>query len=553
MGRYLNPSKTKYEIDVNSEIYVDKSEMLLYTNSFVNTNKRYVCVSRPRRFGKTMAANMLSAYYCRTADSRNIFEDRKLAANSVKDGDKKGNNHLWDRYLGAFDVIQLVMTDFMTDKEKKLSVSEMIYLLRTRVMSEILREYPDVNYLDKENLIQSMDDIYQSEGRQFVLIIDEWDAVFRENGSSQDEQRLYLDFLRDLIKDREYIALCYMTGILPIKKYGHHSALNMFYEYTVIDAGVFAGCMGFTDEEVRSLCKAYDRDYEEIKNWYNGYIISGTKGVDGKAVADTAISIYNPLSVCRAVESGKCRNYWSSTETYNALSGPINRNEDGLKEIISMLIEGARYKVNIRQYQNDMSTFHTADDVLTMLIHLGYLGYDESTGEAFIPNREIREEFIDTTSNKAQWNKLFDILSKSEMLLEATWNRDSNLVAALVEEAHLKADAGTYNSEAALSYSIRLAYFNAEEYYTLIPEMQAGKGYADLIYIPSPEYADKPALLIELKYEKKAISAIEQIHRNMYPSALEKYKGNIILVGINYDKEIKSSEYKHHTCIIEDA
>ncbi|MBR1622891.1 MAG: PD-(D/E)XK nuclease domain-containing protein, partial [Pseudobutyrivibrio sp.] len=214
-------------------------------------------------------------------------------------------------------------------------------------------------------------------------------------------------------------------------------------------------------------------------------------------------------------------------------------------------MNGGRVAVNVNTYQNDMTTFHSKDDIFTLLIHLGYLGYDSHCKEVFIPNKEVREVFRETTQEQ-EWSYLFQALNNSQKLLEATWEEDEVTVAKMVEEAHLRAGNQTYNSEVALSYAVRLAYFNAEEYYTLIPEMQAGKGYADLVYIPSPKYSDKPAILIELKWNKNADSAMNQIIDKKYPDALKKYEGNIILVGINYDKEVRadSEEYKHHSCRI---
>ena len=552
MGTYLNSGNTRFKQAIESEIYRDKTDLILYTNSLVLTKQKYVCVSRPRRFGKTITANMLAAYYDRYADSRRLFENKKITT------DGKGIDQ-WDKYLGKFDVVKIIMTDFV---KKDRSAEEMLKKLQLLVMRDVLNQYSEVDFFDREDLIQSMSDVYVQTGHQFVIIIDEWDAIFRENKSDAEGQRVYLDFLRDWLKDKDYVALAYMTGILPIKKYGKHSALNMFDEYSMIFPMQMAKYTGFTDDEVEDLCNQYGRNHEEIKNWYDGYEMYGIippklMGEQSSSISEEPgqekWSIYSPLSVVKAIQTGRIQNYWNQTETYQALSEYICRNYDGLKEDVAVLMAGNRISVSIDNYQNDMTTFHSKDDIFTLLIHLGYLAYDINKKEVYIPNNEILAEFAAST-RQDDWSVVFKALENSQKLLEATWNKDSAKVSELVEKAHDKANNKTYNSEAALSYAIQLAYYNAQNYYTLIQEMDTGKGYADLVYIPSPKYPDKPVLLIELKYDKDAATAIDQIRKRNYPDNLEKYTGNIIIVGINYENDASSKQgYKHHDCIIEEA
>ncbi len=382
--------------------------------------------------------------------------------------------------------------------------------------------------------------------------------------NDRDGQTEYLNFLRNWLKDKEYIALAYMTGILPIKKYGEHSALNMFSEYSMIAPMQLAPYTGFTSEEVKALCRRYGRDYDRMREWYDGYRVSGIIPPDpdyaiqkktGKPPKAERYSLYNPLSVVNAVSTGHIKNYWNKTETYQALAEYINMNLDGLKDAVALLMDdGGRLRADISGYQNDMTTFHGRDDVLALLIHLGYLGYDDETGEVFIPNREILDEFK-TSTRSDEWAPVFRAFRQSQKLLEATWALDEEKVSKLAEDAHNRAGNRTYNSEAALSYGIQLAYYAAHKYYTVIRELDSGKGYADIVYIPSPNYPDKPVLLIELKYEKNADTALEQIKRKNYPAELEHYKGNILLVGINYNKAVScgSSEFKRHSCRIERA
>lgn len=548
MGIYLNPGKERYEIALNSEIYVDKTLAIGYLNSVVNTEQRYICVSRPRRFGKTMAANMICAYYDRSIDSRGVFE--KLDISTVGSGIRK-----WDLYLNQFDVIHIVMTDFV---KKTKSVEESLEKMTSRILGELSSIYPDEEY-DTSDLAFSLEKHYRKSGTQFVFVIDEWDAVFRIKKDDKEGQVAYLDYLRDCLKDKEYIALAYMTGILPIKKYGEHSALNMFDEYSMVSPGAMAEYFGFTEEEVRKLCEQYKTDYGRIKEWYDGYelLSRSIRHSSGSVKIEELkpINIYSPKSVVDALRNGKLDNYWNATETFEALKLHISRSEIGLKESVSAMMSGERIRINIKKYQNDMNSFATADDVLTMLIHLGYLGYDADQEKAFIPNKEVMDEYRNSVEGDSSYDALFQIINESQRLLEATWKGDEDLVAELIERAHRNAAKQTYNNEAALSYSIRLAYIAALKYYTIIPELDSGDGFADLAFIPNPHYPDKPALVVELKWNKKADTALEQIKKNHYPDRLEHYRGNLILVGINYDKDLKSKsrKSKHHTCIIERA
>ncbi len=544
MGMYLNLGSGRFEMAVNSKIFIDKTPMIAYLNSIINTSQRYVSVSRPRRFGKTTAADMICAYYDCEANSASLFSGLKLA-------EIEG----WNSYLGKFNVVHIVMTEFI---KKDRSVKDSLNVLKRRLLIELAEKYPNI-YYEEDDLPFSMGRFYLASKVQFVIVIDEWDAVFREYPNDLEGQKLYLDFLRDWLKDKEYVALAYMTGILPIKKYGKHSALNMFDEYSMIYPMQLAQYAGFTEEEVQELCNAYGRNYDQIKAWYDGYKVTDTilPDPEHQMQRETGISpepktyyLYSPLSVVKAVQTGHILNYWNNTETYEALEKYISMNFDGLKETIVMLMEGGRQTVDISGYQNDMTSFNNRDDILTMLIHLGYLSFDN--GQVFIPNREVLDVFK-TSTRDASWQPVFQMLSNSQRLLEATWAEDGETVAALMEEAHLAAGPDRYHSEEGLSFAIQLAYYNAVNYYTLFPELPTGKGYADQVYIPRPEYADKPVLLIELKYEKSAETAIDQIHKRQYPKGLEAYKGKMLLVGINYNRDSKSEGYKHHTCVIERA
>lgn len=382
--------------------------------------------------------------------------------------------------------------------------------------------------------MRTMQDVYNKTKRQFVVVIDEWDCIFREYKTDREAQEKYLDFLRDLLKDKGYLALVYMTGILPIKKYGTHSALNMFDEFSMIDPGPLAEYVGFTEEEVRNLCKTYNMDMQEVKSWYDGYSF------------EKAPSIYSPRSVVSCMRFRKIGNYWNQTETFEALQVYIDMNFEGLKDDILSMIAGESVPVNTGSFANDMATFRTEDDVLTLLIHLGYLAYDYDNKIVKIPNSEVRTEYVNSVA-ASDWGEVSKALKNSADTLNAIWQRRPAQVAEGIRQAHFETSHIQYNDENALSYTISLALYAARNFYTVHREMAGGKGFADLVFIPRRKFQEKPALVVELKWNQSAEGAIAQIGKKEYCASLEEYKGNILLVGVNYDKKTKE-----HNCVIEE-
>ncbi|MEZ3474515.1 MAG: ATP-binding protein, partial [Lachnospiraceae bacterium] len=320
-----------------------------------------------------------------------------------------------------------------------------------------------------------------------------------------------------------------------VKKYGQHSALNMFWEYSMTNQKMLEEYTGFTEEEVKALCERYDMDFEEISSWYDGYRFKNYK------------HIYNPKSVVEAMTCRDCSNYWTSTETYEALKIYMEMDFDGLRAEIVQMLGGGRVRVNTRSFQNDMRNFNTKDDVLTLLIHLGYLGYASNEKEAFIPNKEIIEEFENAMS-VGGWPNVMNVLKSSEKLLEDTLRGDAESVAKELDKAHSEvASILTYNDENSLGCAIGLAYYSARKDYKLIRELTAGKGFADIAFLPLP-HTNKPAMVVELKYDRSVSTAIQQIKDRQYMQALEGYTGEILLVGVNYNKD---NPDKPHSCVIE--
>ncbi len=520
MGIYLNPDNDGFWNAVRSEIYVDKTGLIAYTNRYMNTEQKFICVSRPRRFGKSMTLKMLAAYYSCGCDSSELFKERKI------EQDKTFQEH-----RNQYDVIFLNMQQFLI-RAKNQNVTD--YLERV-VINEIREEYGEF-FSDQETILAAvLERIYVKTKKKFIFLIDEWDCVMRERQESEALQKQYLDFLRNLLKDQSYVALAYMTGILPVKKYGEHSALNMFTEYSMTDQDVFEEYTGFTENEVKELCECYQMDFVQTSGWYDGYTFTKYQ------------HIYNPKSVVEAMRRHKFSNYWTSTEIYDALKIYMEMDFDGLRADIVQMLGGGRVRVNTRSFRNDMRNFRIKDDVLTLLIHLGYLAYDSEAKEAFIPNKEIIEEFENAMS-VGGWQNIMQILKASEKLLEDTLLCDEKSVAEGLDRAHTEiASILTYNDENALGAAIGLAYYSARKDYKLIRELPAGKGFADVVFLPLT-HTGKPALIVELKYNYTAVTAIQQIKDRNYTQALEGYAGEILLVGVNYNKEDKN---KPHHCVIE--
>jgi hypothetical protein len=522
MGIYVNKGTKKFERAINSDIYIDKTGLIEYTNSVINTEQSWICSSRPRRFGKSMTVGMLAAYYDRTCDSKALFDKYEIAG---KDS--------YTRHMNKYDVIQLDIADIRTELGTSTNIAAHIAKLVIEDLKEYYGEY--IRPEDK-TLPTVLMNIHLKTGTEFVILIDEWDAIFRDDKYDDKSQREYIDLLRGLFKGERsmsFTALAYITGILPIKRYNSESALNNFYEFTMTAPDTITEYIGFTENEVKSLCDKYNMDFEEMKRWYDGYNLN-------------RLHVYNPKSVVEAVMRRKITNYWTKTAAFESIKEYICLDFEGLKEDIVTVLSGGRCPVDTLQFENDLTNINSRDAVLTVLIHLGYLAYDTETEEAYVPNGEVRYA-LSMAVKETDWTPVINALKRSERLLKLTWAGEADEVAEYISRTHMEnTSILQYNDENSLSCVITLAYYNAINEYTIIREMPAGIGFADIVYIPKGG-SDKPAMVVELKYSKKAKTAIEQIKAKQYPSSLSQYKGNILLVGINYDKETKE-----HTCVIEE-
>ncbi len=520
MGTYINIGNEGFQRIRNSE-YVDKSGLIPVVNKTLFTEQCFSCVSRCRRFGKSMAAKMLCAYYDRSCDSRSLFADLQAAQDPS-----------FEKHLNKYPVIYLDMTAFVT----RFHDDSIVEKIDAELRADVLSLYADVEVRPDDDLMGCLIRITEKTGDRFFFIIDEWDAICREFKQGTSAMDRYVNWLRRMFKEvnaNRVFAGVYMTGILPIKKYKTESALNNFIEYSMVEPRRMARFFGFTKDEVRTLAEKYGMDFDELVKWYDGYQIGDES------------SMFNPNSVMQALDSGRCKSYWGRTGAFDAVTDYIQMNYEGLKDDIIRMLAGGRSPVDPTGFQNDMSVIHSLDDVLTVLIHLGYLSYDWKESECYIPNREVAGEMVNAVKAN-NWQPVVEAIQQSKQLLQATLDRDEEAVARFIDAAH---DENTsilsYNNENSLACVLSLAYYSARNDYVIHRELPTGKGFADLVFIPRKN-VDSPAIVVELKYNRDTDSAIAQIHRRQYPDKVAQYAGNLLLVGINYDRE-----HKTHDCRIE--
>lgn len=521
MGVYLNPGNSGFS-GIRNDVYVDKSGLIELINQSINTPRRLTCVSRPRRFGKSFAAKMLCAYYDKTCDSAPLFHDLRIAQAPS-----------YPVHRNKYDVIYLDIAGIIGET----SMTDIVPFIKRNLTRELATAYPDLEIT--ESFLSTLLRTVELTGNKFIMIIDEWDALFREAKNQFPIQQGYLEFLRSLFKNSgttdALFAAVYMTGILPIRKNGSQSAISDFREFSVLNPGSFAAYTGFSEEEVRSLCHIWHMNFDKVKSWYDGYSF------------DRIHSVYNPYSVMTAMQNGKFASYWKKTSAAEALLSYIDMNEEGLQEDITRLISGEEIEVDTEEFENDFETFKDKNDVLTLLIHLGYLTYredDQGTGTARIPNEEIRMEFHKIL-RKGSHSHLIRLIRASDQLLSDTLQQNEAAVAdaiALIHDSNYAPQF--YNNEQALRAVIRYAYLSCVDQYLKIEELPSGHGCADVVYLPKRR-SPLPALVVELKWNHTAEAAISQIYNRNYPAVLKDYGQKLLLIGINYDAKSKA-----HTCRI---
>lgn len=522
MGRFLNKGNKKFAEFSKTKYFVDKTELI---NRLLEKDitEKFICNSRPRRFGKSVTADMLVAYFSKGVDSRPLFEPLKC----VKD-------ELFLSNMNRYDTIFLdIQAQFEAAHERKEHPQKRI---RELVVGELKQIYPAIVSED-DILADALSKIYEETGSPFVIILDEWDYPVREPAADPAEAADYIEFLRGIFKNsdaKEYIRIAYLTGILPILRTKGQSAINNFTEYTMVHAADLGAYIGFTEPEVRALCEKFHTDFDKMKQWYNGYRLGDT-------------CLYNPLSVVKAISNHDFTQYWTATGTYADISELINQNFDGLREAVIRMLSGNSLPLRVSDGKNDLRTFLNKEEVITALIHLGYFAYDRRTKSAYVPNKEIQDVFHHYMENN-QNDNLSKFLKQSEKILHALMIKDGHQAAKLIQNVHNDfVSSIEYHDENSLSCTIMIALISSFAYYHKpIREFPCGKGFADLVYLPLPECVNRPVIVVELKCNKSAKAAISQIKNRQYPQSLKGYAGDILLVGIDYDKSTKE-----HECVIE--
>lgn len=520
VGIYFNPNNGSFKQAVRSQIYVDKTRLLKYTNEVLGTANCCIALSHARRFGKSQAAAMLDAYYSLGSDSKELFASFEIAQETN-----------FTEHLNKYNVIHLDISSFEgTYKD------DIVHGIKENLCEDIRKSIPDLLPTDRP-IATILSDVYIKSRQQIVIILDEWDCVVRNYAANPEVVHDYLQFLHDLFKSEEartFLALGYITGILPIKQIENESALNNFREYTMLDSKKLTPYYGFTEEEVKRLCQQYKMDFASVRAWYNGYLINGQH-------------MYNPNSVVNAMLDHSLESYWKNTSSFKMINRLITLNFSGLKDDVLKMLAGGRADVEVYSFQNDLSQIASKDEALTALIHLGYLGYDADNMEVYVPNYEVATAF-QAALKTGSWHEVANSIAQCDKLLKATIRCQSDRVAQIIEIAHESyASVFKYNDENALSCVLTMAYFTAPAYYTVIRELPTGKGFADMVLLPRKNAGDRPAIIIELKYDKSANTAIHQIKEKRYAGVLKDYADKILLVGINYDKETKK-----HECQIEE-
>ena len=505
----------------------------------MNTQQKFICVSRPRRFGKSIVGKMMVAYFSKGCDSKEIFSNLKIAnppAEKKKTGAKNTVKKPEEKFdfkenLNKFNVIAVDLGAAYNTVENR---NDVLKYLRKEFLEDFRKEFPSIEFSDEDSVAKMIQRVYTKTKEQFIIIIDEYDTLIRERQSDTLLEE-YRSFLNSLFKNNEIssaVALAYLTGILPVQRDRVQSKLNNFKESTILSPLGLEEFFGFTKAEVKALCKEYKMKFKDCENWYDGYKID-------------KLSIYNPNSVVEAMMRREYANYWNATGSYEVVSDYIKLDFDGTKSAIIDMLAGNEIKVDTENFENSLDKIETKDDVLTYLIHLGYVNYDKTTGLCRIPNKEIRQEWEKAIKRTNNFSKVVKMIGESEKLLKLTQLGEAEKVAAALDSAHQTvADPLDYNDESSLKTAIILAYYAASSKYAIVKELPTGRGFADIGFIPIDK--KDPAMVVELKYDKDAESAIKQIKNKNYPQVFENYLDNLLLVGVNYDKTTKV-----HDCVIE--
>ncbi len=524
LENYKNIAKTRFFVD--KTLLIDK-----IIHSMENDACRFLCITRPRRFGKSVMANMLGAFFGKAGDGREVF--RKLSIS-------KSVN--FEKYLNSYDVIYIDCSEIPRDCK---NYKQYINRIQNGINQDLADAYPEYGITPEGAVWEYMIKIFQQTKQKFLFIIDEWDAVFHMPFISEDDKQEYLLFLKTLLKDKAYVQLAYMTGILPIAKYSSGSELNMFREYDMVTRIKYGEYFGFLEAEVDTLFDVYQKttDNPEIKRadldtWYDGYYTK--KGV----------KLYNPCSVVCALEDNELANYWNSSGPYDEIFYYIRNNIDAVRDDLAFMISGERISIKLQGYAATKTELHTRDQIYSAMVVYGLLTY--SNGEVFIPNKELMDKFDELLLTNEDLGYIYRLAKESERMIKATFAGDTNTMESILKYVHdTESPILSYNSEIELSAVVNLVYLSARDRYRVEREDKAGEGYVDFIFYPEQRNAD--ALILELKIDSTPEEAIQQIRNKNYILRFKgklgekpKFTGKILAVGISYSKKTKE-----HRCKVE--
>lgn len=517
MAVYLNTnySYKDFKMLTNDEFFIDKSNIIAQINKKVNTKNRYLCITKPRRFGKTSVLNMLGAYYGKAYDAKTIFDTLNISKNQD-----------YTLHLNQYNIINITLNNL---PENGSTYEDYINFVKETLKDDIKEAYPQL----KTKEFRSIPELLNATNDEFIFIIDEWDYIFSHELYTEN-QGDFLEFLRDLLKDRPYVSLAYMTGVLPIKKYSTGSALNMFKEYTMLNDPSFSQYFGFTEEEMEILCKKQTRlTLSEISEWYDGYQTN-----DGKR-------IYNPRSVVCALEDGVCQSYWTRTGKMEEVLFFLKYNINEVKEDVVKMVNHIPVRLEIKQeYTAGQGIPTTKKEIYAAMIIYGLLSYHDS--ELNIPNKELMIEF-ECALEDDDFGYVAELVKNSNSILDATLEKKDTIVASYLHNIHnSELPILKYNDENSLSCVVTLAYLSARNKYRIVREEKSGKGYADFLFYPRRK--NLPGIIIELKVDASPETAIRQIQEKEYCEKLKNESvKKILAIGITYD-----STKKEHQCKIEE-
>ena len=511
MGLYLNKDGAEFESYLYDDIFIDKSLLIkTVNNNLTKKSSKYMCVTRPRRFGKSLALSMLNAYYSKGCDSKELFKGLKIE-----------HDESYLKHLNKHNVIWIDMADLYTNLD---DCNTFVKSLKSKIFRDLKKEYPNI-ITDEMLLNEAFTFIYNETKDRFIFLIDEWDVIFREEEHNKKLCDEYIKFLRGLFKSGSVsncIDLVYMTGILPIKRYSTESALNMFEEYNMIDPQGLAEFFGFTEEETKDLCDKYNVDFNKVKTWYDGYKLNG-------------IELYNPRSVVKVVTTKKFGDYWTETSAIESIIKYLKYENGDLKDVLASLMTGSETQVDVSLFRNDLTQIYSADSALTVLIHLGYLAYDEVTKSCYIPNYEILKEF-ERAVKVIDWKEYSDPIKTSLDLYDATLKGDLEFINKTLDYNHqLFSTMYSKNTEGVLQTIVLLSYFNCNDFYYIMKEPSVSTGRADLVFVPKDR--TRIPMIVELKVNSTVDTALNQIKDKKYVNLFDGYHGKVLFAGITYDSK----------------